>query len=83
MAKRRITVTVTVDEELVSLADSLGEQDLSALVSAALAGHLERLARQPSLRSLLDEWEAEAGPVPDALRADAAAAFDEADGSAW
>jgi post-segregation antitoxin (ccd killing protein) len=79
MAKRKITVTV--DEELVDLAHAFGEEKLSAVVNAALAEHVERLGRLASLRQLLDQWEAQAGPVPPDLRADAAAAFDEADDS--
>jgi post-segregation antitoxin (ccd killing protein) len=77
MAKRKITVTV--DEELVDLAHAFGEEKLSAVVNAALAEHVERLGRLASLRQLLDRWEAHAGPVPPDVRADAAAAFDEAE----
>jgi post-segregation antitoxin (ccd killing protein) len=76
MAKRKITVTV--DEELVDLAHEFGEQKLSAVVNTALAEHVERLARLATLRQLLDRWEAQAGPVSPDVRADAAAAFDEA-----
>ena len=79
MAKRKITVTV--DEELVDLAHEFGEEKLSAVVNTALAEHVERLSRLATLRQLLDRWEAQAGPVPPDVRADAAAAFDEADGS--
>lgn len=76
MAKRKITVTV--DEELVSLAHTLGEETLSAVVNTALAEHVERLARLATLRDLLDRWDAQAGPVSPEVQADAAAAFDEA-----
>lgn len=79
MAKRKITVTV--DEELVDLAHALGEDKLSAVVNTALAEHVERLGRLATLRQLLDQWDAQAGPVPAEVRADAAAAFDEAEGS--
>lgn len=79
MAKRKITVTV--DEELVDLAHEFGEQKLSTVVNAALAEHVERLGRLATLRQLLDRWEAQAGPVPPDIRADATAAFDEADDS--
>jgi hypothetical protein len=79
MAKRKITVTV--DEELVDLAHEFGEEKLSAVVNAALAEHVERLGRLATLRQLLDRWEAQAGPVAGDVRADAAAAFDEADAS--
>jgi post-segregation antitoxin (ccd killing protein) len=77
MAKRKITVTV--DEELVDLAHAFGEEKLSAVVNTALAEHVERLGRLATLRHLLDQWEAQAGPVPPEVRADAAAAFDEAE----
>jgi hypothetical protein len=76
MAKRKITVTV--DEELVDLVHAFGEEKLSAVVNTALAEHVERLGRLATLRHLLDRWEATAGPVPPEVRADAAAAFDEA-----
>jgi post-segregation antitoxin (ccd killing protein) len=79
MAKRKITVTV--DEELVDRAHELGAEKLSSVVNTALAEHVERLGRLATLRHLLDRWEAQAGPVPPEVRADAAAAFDEADGS--
>ncbi|MGH3273433.1 MAG: hypothetical protein ACRDNZ_03800 [Streptosporangiaceae bacterium] len=70
-----------MDEELVDLAHAFGEQKLSAVVNAALAEHVERLGRLATLRQLLDRWEAQAGPVPAELRADAAAAFDETEDS--
>ena len=35
--------------------------------------------RLATLRQLLDQWEAEAGPVPPGVQADAAAAFDDAE----
>jgi hypothetical protein len=79
MAKSKITVTV--DEELVDLAREFGEEKLSVVVNAALAEHVERLGRLATLRQLLDSWEAQAGPVPPDMRADAAAAFDEAEDS--
>jgi hypothetical protein len=79
MAKRKITVTV--DEELVDKAHAVGDEKLSAVVNAALAEHVERLGRLATLRQLLDSWEAQAGPVPPDVRADAAAAFDEAEDS--
>lgn len=75
MAKRKITVTV--DEELVELVHELGEERLSAVVNTALSEYVERLGRLASLRSLLDRWEEEAGPVSKEAKAEAAAAFDE------
>lgn len=75
MAKRKITVTV--DEDLVDLIHELGEERLSTVVNTALADHVERLERLASLRSLLDRWEEEAGPVSAEAKAEAAAAFDE------
>lgn len=61
------------------LARPWSEEELSAVVNTALAEHVERLGRLATLRQLLDRWEAQAGPVPPDVRADAAAAFDEAD----
>lgn len=76
----KLKITVTVDKELVDLAHELGEENLSGVVNSALAEHLDRLGRLATLGKLLDQWEAEAGPVSPELMADAAAAFDEADG---
>ncbi|MGH3835757.1 MAG: type II toxin-antitoxin system CcdA family antitoxin [Pseudonocardiaceae bacterium] len=52
MAKRKITVTV--DAAILEQAQSLGVQNLSAVVDEALEIHIERLARQAALRDLLD-----------------------------
>ncbi len=78
MAKRRITVTV--DAGLVDEAQLLGIDNLSAVVNEALAAHVDRLARRAALGQLLDDWDRELGPVPEAAMADARAAFDELDG---
>lgn len=78
MAKRKITVTV--DEAVVQQAQHLGEENLSAVVNEALAAHVERRARMAALRELLDRWEAELGPVPEADVVAARGAFDELDG---
>ncbi|MBA2323445.1 MAG: type II toxin-antitoxin system CcdA family antitoxin [Pseudonocardiales bacterium] len=80
MAKRKITVTV--DAETLEQAQALGVQNLSAVVDEALEIHIQRLARQAALRELLDTWDREVGPVSDADRAAARAAFDELDGLA-
>lgn len=77
MGKRKITVTV--DEELVALAQRLDDDTLSGTVNAALRVHLHRLARREALRELLDTWEAEHGPVSEEAAAEARAAFDELD----
>jgi hypothetical protein len=45
----------------------------------ALAEQVERLGQLAALRQLLDQWEAQAGPVPPDVQADAAAAFDAAE----
>lgn len=78
MAKRKITVTV--DAATLELAQALGVQNLSAVVDEALEIHVERLARLAALRELLDTWDREVGPVPEAEQAAARAAFDELDG---
>lgn len=77
MAKRKITVTV--DEELVTAVQSLGAESLSHVVNAALADEVDRRARAAALGSLLADWEAAFGPVPDADAAAAAAVFDDLD----
>jgi len=77
MAKRKITVTV--DAETLEQAQALGVPNLSAVVDAALRAHVERLARQAALRDLLDSWDRAGGPVSEADRATARAAFDELD----
>ncbi|MGH3908557.1 MAG: type II toxin-antitoxin system CcdA family antitoxin [Pseudonocardiaceae bacterium] len=66
MAKRK--VTVTVDAATLEQAQSLGVQNLSAVVDEALEIYVERLARQAALRELESE------------QAAARAAFDELDG---
>lgn len=80
MAKRKITVTV--DEELVALAQRLGAPTLSGVVNEALAAHVERLGRRAALRHLLDSWDATFGPVPADAAAQAQRAFNELDGRA-
>jgi len=78
MAKRKITVTV--DEELVSAAQELGDTSLSAVVNMALFHEMDRRARAHALRQLLDRWETELGPVPASDLEAARAAFDQLDG---
>ncbi|MEA2901792.1 MAG: Post-segregation antitoxin CcdA [Actinomycetota bacterium] len=79
MAKRKITVTV--DEAVVDEAQRLGIDNLSAVVNEALTAHVDRLARRAALRQLLDEWDAEMGPVSEAALAAAREAFDDLDGT--
>lgn len=78
MGKRK--VTVTVDESIVEQVRLLGDDNLSALVNAALGAHVERLARRAALGDLLDSWDEQLGPVPTAEADAARAAFDELDG---
>ncbi|MFI5718202.1 type II toxin-antitoxin system CcdA family antitoxin [Nocardia sp. NPDC051750] len=78
MAKRKITVTI--DEEVLAKARELGDAHLSAVVNAALAEHVDRMARRDALRDLLHGWEQAVGPVGDDDARDAAAAFDELEG---
>ena len=80
MAKRKITVTV--DEDLVETVQSLGAESLSSVINAALAREVDRRARASALERLLAEWDAEFGPVPAAVAASAAAAFDDLDATA-
>lgn len=77
MVKHKITVTV--DAATLEQAQALGVQNLSAVVDEALQIHLRRLARQAALRDLLDAWDRQEGPVPEADRAAARAAFDALD----
>jgi post-segregation antitoxin (ccd killing protein) len=77
MAKRK--VTVTVDAATLAQAQELGVDNLSAVVDDALRIHVERLARRAALREMLETWDRDAGPVSDADRAAARAAFDELD----
>ncbi|MFE3444758.1 type II toxin-antitoxin system CcdA family antitoxin [Nocardia sp. NPDC059180] len=79
MAKRKITVTI--DEEVVEQARKLGDSHLSAVVNAALAEHVERMARNAALGDLLDGWDDEFGPVSDEDAQYAEDAFAELDGS--
>jgi hypothetical protein len=80
MAKRKITVTV--DEDLVEAVQDLGAESLSSVINAALASEVDRRARASALERLLAEWDAEFGPVPAAVAASAAAAFDDLDATA-
>lgn len=77
MAKRK--VTVTVDAATVAQAQSLGVENLSAVIDEALRIHVDRLARRAALREMLDGWDRVAGPPSEADRAAARAAFDELD----
>ncbi len=78
MAKRKITVTV--DEELVETAHTLGAESLSSVVNQALAQEVDRRARAAALGRLLADWETRLGPVDAEATAWAVAAFDDLDG---
>ena len=80
MAKRKITVTV--DEELVAAAQTLGAASLSSVVNEALAQEVDRRARAAALSHLLADWDAAHGSVDPAEAAWAAAVFDDLDGVA-
>ncbi|MCA1673133.1 MAG: type II toxin-antitoxin system CcdA family antitoxin, partial [Actinobacteria bacterium] len=71
MAKRK--VTVMVDAATLEQSQSLGVQNLSAVVDQALEIYVERLARQAALRELLDTWDREGGPVAESEQAAARA----------
>ncbi|MEU1982332.1 type II toxin-antitoxin system CcdA family antitoxin [Nocardia sp. NPDC019395] len=75
MAKRQRTVTI--DEEILAKVRELADGHLSAVVNAALAEHVDRMARRGALRDLLDGWEQSVGPVGDHDASEAVAAFDE------
>lgn len=77
MAKKK--VSVTIDEELLELANLSGTP-VSVLVNTALGEHLDRLARQAALADLLQRWDSLLGPIDESERADIRAAFAEADG---
>jgi len=78
MAKRK--VTVTIDGELLDILRDQGAENVSATINAALAEHAERVGRLAALRSLLDQWDAEFGPVSAKAALEARRAFDELDG---
>lgn len=71
---------MTVDEDLVSLVQELGEVNLSAVVNDALAAQVDHLARRRALEALLAGWDGRYGPVSDDDQAWASDAFDEAEG---
>lgn len=77
MAKRKITVTV--DEGLVETIAQVSTDSVSAVVNSALRVEVQRLARAAALKGRLDEWDAAFGPVSEAARVAAAAAFDDLD----
>jgi post-segregation antitoxin (ccd killing protein) len=78
MAKRK--VTVTVDGELLDALRDQGAENVSAAVNEALLEHAERVGRLAALRSELDRWDAEFGPVSAKAAREARQAFDELDG---
>lgn len=80
MVKRKITVTVDAD-----LVDAIREDEtetLSGVMNAALAGEVARRARRRALRTLLDSWERQLGPIAADDAAFAAQVFADADGIA-
>lgn len=78
MAKRK--VTVTIDEELLDLLQEQGTENVSAAVNEALAEHAERVGRLAALRSQLDRWDRQFGPVSAKAEREAQRAFDALDG---
>jgi len=54
---------------------------VSAAINDALAEHAERVGRLAALRSQLDQWDREFGPVSAKAALEAQRAFDELDGS--
>lgn len=78
MAKRK--VTVTIDAGLLDVLREQGVENVSAVMNVALAEHAERLGRLAALRTQLDEWDHELGPVSAKAARDARQAFDELDG---
>lgn len=76
MAKRKITVTV--DEDLLTDAQTAPGESLSGFVNVALRAEHERRARRTALQVLLDQWDSEHGPVDAETRVWASAAFDAA-----
>jgi post-segregation antitoxin (ccd killing protein) len=78
MAKRK--VTVTIDAELLDVLRDQGAENVSAAINDALAEHAERVGRLAALRSQLDRWDAEFGPVSAKAAREARQAFDELDG---
>ena len=78
MAKRK--VTVTIDGELLDLLRDQGAENVSAAINEALTEHAEKVGRLAALRSQLDRWDAEFGPVSAKAALEARRAFDELDG---
>ena len=64
LTKRK--VSVSLDEDLVAELER-EEQGLSAQVNAAVRAELERRRRHRLLVELLEQLDAEDGPVPEAL----------------
>lgn len=78
MAKRKITVTV--DADLVDAIRKDENQTLSGVMNDALAGEVARRARRRALRTVLDRWERELGPIPADDTVFAVEVFADADG---
>jgi len=64
LAKRKISVSL--DEDLVAELEAVG-RSLSAQINAAVRAELERRRRQRRLTELLDQLDAEHGPVDERL----------------
>lgn len=77
MAKRK--VTVTLDGELLDILRDQGVENVSAAINEALAEHAEKVGRLAALRSQLDRWDHEFGPVSAKAALEARRAFDELD----
>jgi post-segregation antitoxin (ccd killing protein) len=78
MAKRK--VTVTIDGELLDILREQGAENVSAAINDALAEHADRVGRLAALRTQLDRWDNEFGPVSAKAALEARRAFDELDG---
>jgi len=66
MTSPKRKVSVSLDEDLVAELER-EEQGLSAQINAAVSAELERRRRQRLLIELLDQLDAEHGPVDEAL----------------
>ena len=61
-------VTLTIDEEVLAEARKFaGPRQLSAYVTDALAWRIEREHQRIRVREMLDEMDAEYGPVPEEM----------------
>lgn len=66
MAKTKVSLTLDA-EPIKALAELTGSPSLTAAVTDAVTEKLERIRTRLAIADVVGEWEAENGPIPDAM----------------